>query len=65
VKVRDVVVLLRRHGWRLARQRGSHRQFAHPTKAGVVTVAGSLSDDLHPKTFASILRQASIRLETR
>jgi predicted RNA binding protein YcfA (HicA-like mRNA interferase family) len=48
-------------GWYLAATRGSHRQFKHPTKPGRVTVAGKLSDDLHPKTRASILRQAGLR----
>ena len=58
--MRQVLVLLRRDGWQLTRQRGSHRQFAHPTKHGLVTVAGSLSSDLHPKTVGSILRQAGL-----
>jgi predicted RNA binding protein YcfA (HicA-like mRNA interferase family) len=39
---------------------GSHRQFKHATKTGRVTVAGKRSDDLHPKTEASILRQAGL-----
>jgi predicted RNA binding protein YcfA (HicA-like mRNA interferase family) len=55
--------MLRRDGWRLARQRGSHRQYAHPTKPGVVTVSGSPSSDLHPKTLASILRQTGLERE--
>ena len=58
VKVRDILWLLRRDGWQLARQRGSHRQLRHPTKPGVVTVAGALHHDLHPKTASSIFRQA-------
>jgi predicted RNase H-like HicB family nuclease len=29
----------------LARTRGSHRQFKHPTKFGLVTIAGKPSDD--------------------
>jgi predicted RNA binding protein YcfA (HicA-like mRNA interferase family) len=61
MKVRDVVALLEQDGWRLAKTRGSHRQYRHPTKPGRVTVAGKLSDDLHPKTQASILRQAGLR----
>jgi predicted RNA binding protein YcfA (HicA-like mRNA interferase family) len=60
VKVRDVLWRLKRDGWQVIRQRGSHRQLAHPSKAGVVTVAGSASDDLHPKTAASILKQAGL-----
>jgi predicted RNA binding protein YcfA (HicA-like mRNA interferase family) len=41
--------------------RGSHRQLKHPTKPERVTVAGTRSDDLHPKTTASILRQAGLK----
>jgi len=42
------------------RQRGSHRQLAHPTKPGTVTVAGHPSDTLSPGTERSILRQAGL-----
>jgi predicted RNA binding protein YcfA (HicA-like mRNA interferase family) len=61
VKIREIIELLEADRWFLATTRGSHRQFKHPTKAGRVTVAGKLSDDLHPKTRASILRQAGLR----
>jgi predicted RNA binding protein YcfA (HicA-like mRNA interferase family) len=61
VKVRDVLQMLRADGWKLVRQRSSHRQFQHDAKPGTVTVAGKPGDDLHPKTAASILRQAGLR----
>jgi predicted RNA binding protein YcfA (HicA-like mRNA interferase family) len=61
MKVAEVVQLLERNGWVLARTRGSHRQFGHPRQSGKVTVAGKPSDTLHPKTLASILRQAGLR----
>lgn len=60
-KVREVVELLRRDGWTVKRQTGSHRQFTHPTKPGSVTVAGKDSAELAPKTWASILKQAGLR----
>jgi predicted RNA binding protein YcfA (HicA-like mRNA interferase family) len=41
--------------------KGSHRQFTHPTKAGRVTIAGHLSDDLAPGTCNSILKQAGLK----
>ena len=60
-KVRDVLQLLGRDGWVLLRSKGSHQQFAHPVKNGVVTISyHSSNDDLHPKTFASIMRQAGL-----
>jgi predicted RNA binding protein YcfA (HicA-like mRNA interferase family) len=48
-------------GWVLARTRGSHQQFKHPTKTGLVTVAGSGNDDLALGTLNSILKQAGLR----
>jgi predicted RNA binding protein YcfA (HicA-like mRNA interferase family) len=41
--------------------RGSHRQFRHTLKAGVVTVAGKPSLDLPTGTLKSILKQAGLR----
>ncbi len=64
MKVSELLKLIRQDGWELNRQRGSHRQFKHPTKQGLVTVPGKPSDDLHPKTRDSILRQAGLRSET-
>ena len=58
VKVSEILRLIGSDGWYLDRQRGSHRQYKHPTKRGLVTVSGKPSDDLHPKTRDSILRQA-------
>jgi predicted RNA binding protein YcfA (HicA-like mRNA interferase family) len=61
VKVREILELLGNDGWEVVVTRGSHRQLKHPTKPGRVTVAGKRSDDLNPKTAASILRQAGLR----
>ena len=60
MKVRQILKQLKKDGWIEVRQRGSHRQFHDPSKPGTVTVAGMLSDDVHPKTLASILRQAGL-----
>ena len=64
MKVSRVLRLIEDDGWRLNRTRGSHRQYRHPSKPGLVTVAGKPSDELHPKTLASILRQAGLRNDT-
>ena len=48
-------------GWSLARIRGSHQQFKHSTKPGLVTVAGHPSDELAPGTLNSILKQAGLQ----
>ncbi len=61
IKVRDIIKQLEADGWYLARTRGSHRQYKHPTKSGLVTVPGKLSDDLAPGTSNNILKQAQLR----
>ena len=61
MKVRAILDLLQADGWLLDRTRGSHRQFKHATKPGVVTVPGKPSDDLAPGTQNSILKQAQLK----
>jgi predicted RNA binding protein YcfA (HicA-like mRNA interferase family) len=61
VKVRAMIKLIEGDGWRLVRQKGSHRQFHHPTKPGTVTVPGHPSKDLRFETEASIMRQAWLK----
>jgi predicted RNA binding protein YcfA (HicA-like mRNA interferase family) len=60
MKIREVLKILRRDGWFIVRQTGSHRQFHHPTKPGTLTVAGKPSKTLHPKVVASIMKQAQL-----
>ena len=60
MKVRDLIKLIEGDGWRQIAQRGSHRQYKHQVKAGKVTVAGAPSDDVHPKTLSSVLKQAGL-----
>jgi predicted RNA binding protein YcfA (HicA-like mRNA interferase family) len=60
-KIRDVLRLLHEDGWYLDRTRGSHRQFRHPAKPGVVTVAGKPGADVDPGIFNSILKQAGLK----
>lgn len=57
MKVRDVIKLIEKDGWRLVVTEGSHRHYKHPTKPGRVTVAGHLREDIHPKTLKSIFTQ--------
>jgi predicted RNA binding protein YcfA (HicA-like mRNA interferase family) len=48
-------------GWRVVRQKGSHRQFHHPAKQGTVTIAGKPGMDVPPGTLNSILKQAGLK----
>jgi predicted RNA binding protein YcfA (HicA-like mRNA interferase family) len=61
MRVKDVIKLLEGDGWYLVRTKGSHRQFKHPSKLGLVTVSGKLSVDVPPGTLNSILKQAGLK----
>jgi predicted RNA binding protein YcfA (HicA-like mRNA interferase family) len=61
VKIREVTKLLESDGWQHVRTKGSHRQFKHPVKKGLVTVAGHSNEDLAPGTLNSVLKQAGLK----
>ncbi|MBV9865421.1 MAG: type II toxin-antitoxin system HicA family toxin [Abitibacteriaceae bacterium] len=61
MKVRDIIKVIEQDGWYLDRTKGSHRQFKHADKRGLVTVPGHLGDDLAPGTLNSILKQAGLK----
>ena len=43
--------MLEADGWFLVRPRGSHRQYKHSVKLGLLTVPGKPGDDLAPGTL--------------
>jgi predicted RNA binding protein YcfA (HicA-like mRNA interferase family) len=61
MKVKVAISIIEDDGWYLVRTRGSHRQYKHPAKSGLVTIAGKLSDDLASGTANSILKQAQLK----
>jgi predicted RNA binding protein YcfA (HicA-like mRNA interferase family) len=61
MRVKEVIALIESDGWIQVRQRGSHRQFHHPTKPGTVTIAGKPSVDVPPDTLNSVLKQAGLK----
>jgi predicted RNA binding protein YcfA (HicA-like mRNA interferase family) len=61
VKVKDVIKKIEKDGWFIVRIKGSHRQFKHKTKKGLVTIAGKLNSELAPGTLNSVLKQAGLR----
>jgi predicted RNA binding protein YcfA (HicA-like mRNA interferase family) len=61
MKIRDIIKKLREDGWYEVAQRGSHRQYRHPSKPGRVTIAGHANDDLAPGTLDSVLKQAGLK----
>lgn len=61
VKFREIIQLIEDDGWYQVRQKGSHRQFKHDVKTGIVTVAyHSLKDPVPAGTLNSIYKQAQI-----
>jgi predicted RNA binding protein YcfA (HicA-like mRNA interferase family) len=61
MKVRDVIRLVEQDAWFQVAQRGSHRQFKHPSKPGRVTIAGHPSEEMAKGTYNSILKQAGLK----
>lgn len=61
VKVRDLVKLIEKDGWYWVRTKGSHQQFKHSTKPGLVTVPGKPGDNLAVGTLNNILKQAGLK----
>jgi predicted RNA binding protein YcfA (HicA-like mRNA interferase family) len=59
--VGDVIKMVEKDGWFVVRTKGSHRQFKHNTKKGLVTIAGKPSAELAPGTLNSVLRQAGLK----
>ncbi|HTV47403.1 MAG TPA: type II toxin-antitoxin system HicA family toxin [Phycisphaerae bacterium] len=56
---RQIIRVLIDDGWTLVRTKGSHHQFKHPNKPGLVTVPHPRKD--FPKgTLRSIYRQAGL-----
>jgi predicted RNA binding protein YcfA (HicA-like mRNA interferase family) len=54
---REIIRLLKDDGWEEARTKGSHHQFKHPTKSGIVTVPHP-KKDLPVGTARAILNRA-------
>lgn len=63
MKVRELLRLLEKHGWRLSRLEGSHRQLKHPRRPEVITVAGNLGRDVPSGILKAVLKAAGIEEE--
>ena len=61
MKTSEIISRLKADGWYLARPRGSHRQFKHPTKKGTVTINGKMSETQSQFMINSISKQAGWR----
>jgi len=64
MKVSEITKIIESDGWYLVRQKGSHKQYKHPQKSGLVTIAAhKLSDEIAKGTLNSILKQAQLKSE--
>jgi predicted RNA binding protein YcfA (HicA-like mRNA interferase family) len=61
MKIRDIIRLIEEDGWFIVRTRGSHKQFKHNVKKGLVTVSGKKNDDIAPGTLNGVLKQAGLK----
>jgi predicted RNA binding protein YcfA (HicA-like mRNA interferase family) len=61
MKVKEIIKIIEQGGWFMVRSKGSHRQYKHNNKEGIVTIAGNLNDDLAKGTLNSILKQAKLK----
>ncbi|MHB8357112.1 MAG: type II toxin-antitoxin system HicA family toxin [Vulcanimicrobiaceae bacterium] len=62
MKYREIIKAIERDGWRLLRESGSHRHYAHPAKPGIVTIAPhGMNADVPPGTLSAILKQAGLK----
>jgi predicted RNA binding protein YcfA (HicA-like mRNA interferase family) len=61
MKVREIIRVVEDDGWILVRTRGSHRHFKHPSKPGLVTIAGHPGVDMPKGTLNSVLKQAGLK----
>jgi predicted RNA binding protein YcfA (HicA-like mRNA interferase family) len=65
MKFREITRMIEDDGWGLVAQRGSHRQYEHPTQPGKASVAGRPNVDVPKGTAANILRQAGLQRRER
>ncbi|MDR0986154.1 MAG: type II toxin-antitoxin system HicA family toxin [Ruminococcus sp.] len=57
---KDVQKIITADGWYLVRVRGSHYQYKHPTKIGLVSLPYH-KGDLPKSTLESVLKQAKLK----
>jgi len=57
-KVSEILERLKQDGWEFRTQKGSHRQFTHPTKPGKVTINGKPGEHVSRRDWSSIQKQA-------
>ncbi len=57
---KELIKILKKDGWILKNQEGSHRHFVHPAKKGKIQVPYH-NKDLRPGTLNKILKDAGLK----
>ena len=65
MKYNDLFRLLKRDGWFVVRQKGSHVIFQHKIKSGQLTVPYHAGKEVKKGLLRNILKQANIKSEKR
>jgi len=60
IKGAKILSDLKKDGWYIVHQKGSHRKFKHSTKKGSVTVNGTPSTDFFGDLLKSIENQSGL-----
>jgi predicted RNA binding protein YcfA (HicA-like mRNA interferase family) len=60
MKPKEVIKLLKEHGWQIKNQKGSHIHMIHPSNPNKIQIPYH-NKDLKPKTLNSILKQAGLK----
>lgn len=61
MKVKKIIKMIEDGGWYLSRTKGSHRQYKHIQKKGLLTIAGKFNSDVAVGTLINILKQAGLK----
>ncbi|HHW02106.1 MAG TPA: type II toxin-antitoxin system HicA family toxin [Thermoanaerobacterales bacterium] len=60
MKPKELIKILKEHGWQIKNQRGSHIHMVHPSNLSKIQIPYH-NKDLKPKTLNSILKQAGLK----
>ncbi len=61
IRIKDLIKIITKDGWKKSDQTGSHLQYQHPNKKGKVTIsAHRLGNTVPMGTQIKILKQAGI-----
>lgn len=62
MKVKELIKLIEKDGWKFKRQKGSHKIYTHKVKQGIVVVPDhGMNKDIAKGTENSILKQAGLK----